>query len=142
VRGVKQPPSYDITKRAKEMRRSPTPSEERLWHCLRNRQIENSKFRRQTWLGPFIVDFVCLKQGLVIEADGSQHQDDAGYDHHRSVFLEGEGFQVLRFWNNEILTNIDGVLELIRDRLLAAARPSPSHALRGPLPLPKWERGR
>jgi very-short-patch-repair endonuclease len=138
---VKQPSDCQIAKRAKEMRRNPTKSEAILWSHLRNRQIEGRKFRHQVWIGPFVVDFVCLKAKLVIEADGSQHLDNAEYDHHRSLFLEGEGFCILRFWNNEVIENIEGVLELVRDRLLSQTRPSPSPASRGPLPLPRGERG-
>ncbi len=122
-----RPPSYEIAKRAIEMRKAPTDAERRLWWHLRNRQIEASKFRRQVWIGPFIVDFVCLERKLVIEADGSQHVEDAEYDHHRSLFLETEGFQVLRFWNNEVRDNMDGVLELISHKLRMAEVPSPSH---------------
>jgi very-short-patch-repair endonuclease len=123
------------------MRKTPTASEACLCKYLRNRQLENCKFRHQVWIGPFIVDFVCLNRKLVIEADGSQHLNNAEYDHHRGLFLEQEGFRILRFWNNEILTNLDGVLELIRDRLVTGQLPSPSHASRGPLPLPRRERG-
>jgi len=138
---VKTPQDYQIAERSKALRKTPTESEKRLWKNLRNRQVEGCKFRHQVWIGPFIVDFVCLERKVVIEADGAQHVDNAEYDHHRSLFLETEGFRVLRFWNNEVLTNIDGVLDLIRTVLLAVHKPSPSHAARGPLPLPKRERG-
>jgi very-short-patch-repair endonuclease len=137
---MKTPPNHQIAKRAAEMRRTPTASEAQLWKHLRNRQLENAKFRRQVWIGPYIADFACLEHRLIIEADGSQHIDDAEYDHHRSVFLTQEGFRILRFWNNEILSNLDGVLELIREMLLTGHAPSPSHAARGPLPLPGRER--
>ncbi len=137
---MKVPPNHEIANRAAEMRRTPTTSEAQLWKRLRNRQLENTKFRRQVWIGPYIADFVCLEHRLIIEADGSQHIDDAKYDNHRSVFLAQEGFRILRFWNNEILSNLDGVLELIRDMLLTGHTPSPSHATRGLLPLPGRER--
>lgn len=138
---MKTPPSHEIAKRSSALRKAATEAETRLWKHLRNRQIEGCKFRRQTWMGPFVVDLVCFERKLVVEADGSQHVDDAEYDHHRSLFLEAEGFRVLRFWNNEVLTDIDGVLELIRTVLLTGLKPSPSHVGRGPLPLPKRERG-
>lgn len=128
---MKQPADYQIAKRARDMRRNPTPSEAILWARLRNRLIEGRKFRHQVWIGSFIVDFVCLNAKLVIEADGSQHLDNADYDHHRSLFLAGEGYRVLRFWNNEIIENIDGVLELVRDRLLNVVLTPSSQMERG-----------
>jgi very-short-patch-repair endonuclease len=124
---MKIPPDREIAKRAQELRHSPTIAEEALWKHLRGRRLEGRKFRRQVWIGPFIVDFVCLDARLVVEADGSQHVENAEYDHHRSRFLETEGFHVLRFWNNEITFNIAGVLELIRFHLLERTTPSPSH---------------
>jgi very-short-patch-repair endonuclease len=137
---VKKPPDHSIAKRDKELRQSMTAAERRLWHALRNRQIEGAKFRRQTWIGPYIADFVCLERKLIVEADGMQHHDQAEYDHHRNLFLETEGFCVLRFWNSDILTNMDGVLTQIRAHLIKRPSPSRSPAASGPLPLPQGER--
>jgi len=81
------------------------------------------KFRRQAVIGPYIVDFVCLKAGLIIEADGGQHVGQAAYDANRTTALEGKGYRVLRFWNHEIFTDLEAVLERIR--LALEDRPSP-----------------
>ncbi len=72
------------------------------------------KFRRQFPIEPYIADFVCLEPKLIIELDGSQHFDQAAYDNERTDFLEQRGFKVLRFWNNDVFKNTEGVLESIR----------------------------
>lgn len=94
--------------RARELRRSMTLAERRLWSLLKQCQVEGLRFRRQHPIGPYIADFACLEVGLVIEVDGSQHQDDVG-DDRRDALLRGQGFVVLRFWNNEVLANPEGV---------------------------------
>jgi very-short-patch-repair endonuclease len=86
------------------MRREPTEAERRMWSMLRNRRLAEFKFRRQAKLGRFIVDFVCMECKLVIEIDGSQHAANQ-YDQRRDHWLKDRGFKVLRFWNNEVLTN-------------------------------------
>lgn len=78
----------------------------------------NSKFRRQHVVGYYIVDFVCLEQKLVIELDGGQHAEQVGYDARRTAFLEGEGFRVMRFWNNQVLAETESVLDEIRAALM------------------------
>ncbi len=83
----------------------------------------------------YIVDFVCLEKGLIIELDGGQHAESAEYDLARTLKLEADGFRVLRFWNNELFNNIDGVLEMIDETL--SAPPPPQKARR---PLPQGER--
>lgn len=75
------------------------------------------KFRFQHRLPPYIVDFVCLKAGLIVELDGGQHAVNQPYDQARTRYLETQGYRVLRFWNNEVLENLDGVLEVIADAL-------------------------
>jgi very-short-patch-repair endonuclease len=95
-----------------------TDAERRLWACLRGRRLEAYKFRRQHQLGRFIVDFACIEYRLVIEADGGQHSENEA-DERRTAWLEREGWQVLRFWNNEILTNSEGVQEMILEALRA-----------------------
>ena len=92
-------------KRARELRRTMTDAERRLWSGLRDRRLEGLKFRRQVQIGPFYADFVCVDAMLVVEADGSQHHDEEQrwYDHRRTKLLEREGFEVVRFDNAEIL---------------------------------------
>ena len=91
------------TKHARELRKKQTDAEKLLWHHLRNRQIQGLKFRRQLPIGNYIVDFVCLSLKLIIEVDGSQHMSNIDYDNTRIQYLENHGFQVVRFWNNDVL---------------------------------------
>jgi very-short-patch-repair endonuclease len=109
----------------RNLRNAPTDAEYRLWQRLRNRQIENCKFRRQHPLGDYIADFVCLERKVIVELDGSQHAGAADYDAMRTKFLESAGFIVLRFWNNQVFNEITGVLEVILQALNARATPSP-----------------
>ena len=89
--------------RARELRRNLTDAERALWQVLRNRQVSGYRFRRQAPIGPYVVDFVCFEIRLVIEVDGGQHIERADYDEGRTAWLEGAGFRVIRFWNNEVL---------------------------------------
>ena len=114
-----------------------TDAERRLWYRLRANRFEGHKFKRQVPIGPYVVDFGCLGRKLIIEVDGGQNADNAS-DMVRESYLRDEGFRVLRFWNNDVLRNTDGVLEVIMNALLEA--PSPG-ALRAP-PSPQGERGR
>jgi len=119
---------------ARPLRRNATDAERLLWDRLRNRKLADHKFRRQATVGPYIVDFLCPEARFVIEADGGQHSDEA--DATRTAFLTARGLRVLRFWNHDILANIDGVLEAILIAL-KEQEPSPSHRKSGgPLPLP------
>ncbi|GGK28108.1 endonuclease domain-containing protein [Salinarimonas ramus] len=105
---------------ARAMRRQPTEAEKRLWWHLRKRiPLNGSSFRRQVPLGPYIVDFCCLKARLVIEVDGGQHTTDEAlaYDAARTRTLEAQGYQVIRFPNSEVLTAIDDVMATIYARL-------------------------
>ena len=104
---------------ARRMRRNPTSAEDILWQRLRNRQLNGAKFRRQHSIGGFIVDFVCITHKLVIEVDGIVHEepDQQLYDLERQNYLEGIGFQVLRFSNGEVLQSTDAVLERIGEYL-------------------------
>lgn len=99
----------------KSLRLNQTDHENILWYHLRNRNMENCKFRRQHILHNYIVDFVCLEKKLIIELDGSQHDEQEKYDIHRTQKLEQHGFQILRFWNHEVVENIAVVLEVIYD---------------------------
>ena len=101
--------------RAKNLRQNMSEAETRLWHHLRAGRLNGYKFRRQQPMGNYIVDFVCVTPKLIIEADGGQHAEQAEYDQARSLYLNGLGFTVLRFWNDEILRQTDEVLaEILR----------------------------
>ena len=101
-----------LTQRARRMRREPTEAERIMWRVLRNEQLGRMKFRRQSPIGPYIVDFVCFEAQLIVECDGGQHAE-SGYDARRDAWLRSQGFTVLRFWNGEILENPNGVAEQI-----------------------------
>ena len=105
--------------RARALRMAQTEVEDKLWQRLRNRQLGGVQFRRQCPVGPYITDFFCLEGGLVVELDGSQHGEEREReaDKRRTEYLEHRGYSVLRFLNDEILTNIDGVLETIAQHL-------------------------
>jgi very-short-patch-repair endonuclease len=118
----------DLLPLAKKMRREPTEAEAKMWSILRGARLGGMKFKRQEQIGDYIADFVCFGSRLIVEADGSQHADSAG-DAVRDEWLTGQGFRVLRFWNNEILENVEGVARIILD----AAQP--------PLPNPSPARG-
>ena len=94
------------------MRGAPTESKLRLWRLLRDRRLSGFKFRRQVPVGPYIVDFLCVGAKLIVEADGSQHAESR-HDNIRDAYLAGQGWKVLRFWNNEVSQNREGVLETI-----------------------------
>ena len=130
-------PSTDtIRDRARQLRRDQTDVESKLWLCLRARQLSSAKFRRQYPIGPFITDFCCFEHRLVLEIDGSQHAFQAAADERRSAFLKSRGYKVLRFWDNEVIENIDGVLQQIahaleEPNLEAEPSPLPSPSGRG-----------
>ena len=114
---------------ARKLRRSSTDVERILWHRIRDKQIEDFRFRRQRPIGKYIVDFVCLDAMLIVEVDGGQHADAVLADAARTQFLESLGYRVLRFWNNEVLENMEGVLERIREALLKLATSNPTPTL-------------
>ena len=111
----------------RRLRNNMTDAEKKLWQGLRGRQMDGYKFRRQHPYYDFILDFVCLEQKLVIEVDGGQHIDSVS-DGVRDGFLEKGGFRVLRFWNNDVLTQTDSVLESI----YRALTQGPHHPHPGP----------
>lgn len=113
------------TVNARELRKRATDCERLLWLHLRAHRLQGFKFRRQQPIGPYIVDFVCFEARCIVEADGGQHREQAKYDARRDAWLTSQGFTVLRFWNNEILANTDGVLETILAACRAAGSPSP-----------------
>ena len=136
VRGKCRSIEFNKFKRnqARTLRHTLTDAELRLWQILRSRQLANIKFRRQVPIGPWIVDFVCFQQMLVVEADGSQHAENRR-DQARAADLQERGFRTLRFWNNDILWNTSGVLQ----QIIEAIEQSPSP--RGLRPRPSPTRG-
>ena len=109
---------YSIIKTSKNLRQNATEAEQILWKYLRAKQLNNLKFKRQQPIGRYIVDFVCFEKYMVIEIDGGQHSLEKSKDNERDEYLKSQCFNVLRFWNNEVLTNIEGVLEIIKNELL------------------------
>jgi very-short-patch-repair endonuclease len=107
-----------LRERAKSMRSEPTPAEHRLWRILRAKRLAGFKFKRQLPVDCYIVDFVCLERRLIIEADGGQHSEST-YDEKRDSHLLGQGFRVLRFWNDDIFNNEEGVVTSILNALTA-----------------------
>lgn len=153
--------SSGTVSRARQLRRNRTEAEACLWYALR-KQLPQFKWRFQVPFHPYFADFACLKAKLIVEVDGGQHDQRRAYDTRRSAALEARGFRILRFWNHDVLGNIDGVLETISlslrekegaaqprqgegDHLSPSRSPSPSHppspaaAADGPLPLPVAE---
>ena len=100
--------------RAGELRRELTPAERKLWTYLRGNNINGVSFRRQNAIGNHIVDFVSIKRKIIIELDGSQHLDQMKYDRERSQYFEALGYQVIRFWNNEVINDIESVIRAIQ----------------------------
>jgi very-short-patch-repair endonuclease len=106
-----------LTQYAKQLRKTSTEAEKVLWSNLRYKQMEGHKFRRQQPIGPYIVDFVNFKKKLIIELDGGQHAESKEKDLKRDEFFRLQGYTVLRFWNNEVFQNLDGVLQVIQKSL-------------------------
>jgi very-short-patch-repair endonuclease len=111
VRSYRSQPSGTVP-RARELRRNSSDVEKRLWRALRE-TLPGTKWRRQVPIGPYFADFLCFSVKLIVELDGGQHADTADYDERRTRFLEGRGYTVVRFWNNDITENLEGVLTAI-----------------------------
>jgi very-short-patch-repair endonuclease len=111
-----------LTQLARRLRRNSSDAEQLIWSNLRNRNLQNLKFRRQQPLGNFIVDFVCFEKRVVVELDGSQHAGSKK-DLLRDRWFNRQDFRVLRFWNNEVFENLDGVLERILEVCLSGHPP-------------------
>jgi very-short-patch-repair endonuclease len=107
-----------LTNLAKTLRKRSTDAELILWQRLRARRLEGIKFRRQQPIEDFVVDFLSFEKRIIIELDGGQHAEDRQRDRDRDKILARAGFKILRFWNNEVLENLDGVLERIRETCL------------------------
>ena len=103
---------------SKNLRKNQTKAEIKIWRHLKNRALAGYKFRRQCPIGPYIVDFVCFEKMVVIEIDGGQHAEQLKEDARRTAYLKYRGFEVLRFWNNEVLVNTDSVLCAILETLI------------------------
>jgi len=99
--------------KVRELRKNPTEAEQRLWKNLRLRRLGGFKFRRQQPLGEYIVDFVCFERRLIIEVDGGQHSELEDHDTKRDEWLKRQGFNILRFWNHQVLRDIEAVKEKI-----------------------------
>ncbi|TNE67771.1 MAG: endonuclease domain-containing protein [Alphaproteobacteria bacterium] len=123
----------NLVDRARGLRRAMTDAERCFWHHVRARRFHGLKFRRQFPVGHFIVDFACPARRLIVEIDGGQHADPESGDALRTAHLESRGFRVVRYWNNDILGNIDGVMTDLEAHL----GQQPPH----PNPLPAGERG-
>ena len=108
---------------ARKLRQQSTDAERMLWKHLRAHRMAGYKFRRQVVIEPYIVDFICLDARLIVEADGGQHLEQAEDDLKRSAFLQSRGYKVIRFWNDEILTDTHIVLERIYNNLITAPSP-------------------
>ena len=113
-----------VSSRATQLRKYPSEAERALWQELRRRQLAGHRFRRQEPLGRYIVDFLCYEKRLVVEVDGGQHLERAAYDRDRTRWLGARGYRVLRFWNNEVLGQMEAVKTVILDALLSE---SPGH---------------
>ena len=113
---------------ARRLRETPTDAEKKLWSRLRENQVGGFRFRRQQPIGDYVVDFFCPDTNLIVEVDGGQHAETIGRDDMRTGWLESKGYRVVRFWNDEVLGNIDGVVERIHEalRALPPTPPSPS----------------
>jgi very-short-patch-repair endonuclease len=120
----------ELTTLSRGLRKRSTDTETYLWRHLRDRRLDDFKFRRQQPMGSYIVDFVNFERKVVIELDGGQHATNISYDNMRDEWLKNEGYKALRFWDNEVFNNLEGVLETIRRALLT---PHPD-------PLPQGER--
>jgi len=129
------------TSRARSMRREMTDAEKKLWFLLRSRRLGGAKFRRQAPIGPYIADFVCLSRKLVVEADGGQHYA-SGNDLQRDRWFAREGYVVLRYANNDILANPQGVLTDLASKLAAPPHPVSARSASLDHPLPRRGEGK
>ncbi len=114
-----------MDRKARTLRKRLTDAESALWRQVRLRQIEGYKFRRQHPIGPYIVDFVCLERKVIVEVDGGQHAVQVQQDAERTAWLESVGYRVIRFWDHEVLTELESVKETIRQSLTPHLNPPP-----------------
>ena len=128
-----------MTKIAKRLRKNMTDAEKLLWSKIRNRQL-GVKFRRQQPVGRYIVDFICFEEQIIIEVDGGQHSQNKE-DEIRDKWFMAKGFKVLRFWNNDVLRNVRGVVEDIREELLSPSLNPSRQGRETSSPLKEEDRG-
>ncbi|WP_417617683.1 endonuclease domain-containing protein [Parasphingorhabdus sp.] len=119
------------TNRAKSLRNAATPAERELWKYLSRRQVGGRKFSRQMPVGPYYADFLCRELGLIIEIDGYSHETQQGKDAKRSRELVDHGYKVLRFTNDDVLSNIEGVIRQIEMVVTDIPTPNPSRKREG-----------
>jgi len=112
---------------ARQLRQRSTPAEETLWEALRGRRLAGARFRRQHTLGPYVLDFCCAEHRLVVEVDGSVHNAHRAYDEARTEHLQAHGYRVLRVGNDEVMSDLDGVLA----HIAAALTPNPPPPMLG-----------
>ena len=130
-----------MKERARVLRQDMTIAENRMWYFLRNRSLNGYKFVREYVIGNYIADFVCRDKKLIVEIDGGQHMEAAEYDQRRTTYLTANGYKVVRFWNNEVLLNVQGVLETIL-RSLEDMPPENTLIRRCAPPSPQGEKGK
>jgi len=111
---------------AKTLRSSQTDAEKKLWHCLRDKRLGGIKFKRQQPLGPYIVDFCSFESKVIIELDGGQHAKEAEKEAKRTRYLSERGYKVIRFWDNEVLSSVEAVQEVLLEKLIESPSPWPS----------------
>lgn len=119
------------TIRARALPNDPTEAEKHLWRAIRSRQLMGTRFNRQVPIGPYICDFVSRARKLIVEVDGGQHAAALDQDRQRSDFLTARGYRVIRFWNNDVPGNIEGVVEMIMRALEDMPSPTPPDNGRG-----------
>jgi very-short-patch-repair endonuclease len=117
-----------LLRHSRELRKDATDAERWLWAHLRKKNLEGARFRRQYPIEGFIVDFCCIRGRLIVEVDGSQHVENIPYDDQRTRIIELQGFHVLRFWNGDVMQNVDGVVEMIFETLRGASPDTPTCA--------------
>jgi very-short-patch-repair endonuclease len=117
VNSASTPLKHQVVRRARSLRREATGAENKLWQVLRNRHVEGAKFRRQVPVDHYFADFCCHDRKLIVEVDGSQHEEQERYDAARTAHLKAKGYRVLRFSNGEVLSGIEEVVEVIRAHL-------------------------
>src|SRR3989338_10339743 len=124
----------NLTTVARKLRNNLTEAEKFLWYLLKSKNLNGLKFRRQEPIGKYVADFVCFEKKLVVEIDGGQHAGVKGKDEERDNWLKAQGFKVLRFWNNDVLQNREGVLQEILE--FCEGNPSPTPPPPPPPPPP------
>ena len=98
---------------ARKLRKAPTPAEIKLWAYLRGNQLNGVSFRRQHAIGSYVPDFCSVKHKLIIELDGSKHLEQEEYDEARTIYFKSQGYRVIRFWNNQVMNDMEGVIRAI-----------------------------